>query len=157
MSQLFFFSRPILHEWNWMNFQSNARHIHPQIPLVVMGFVSLSFMQCFENLPLRVQFQSFCFQNTWKAYTHLELRYSLKKKSQHLASNFLKRQQKAHIKKTGTIVTTCIIISLLSSILTAMRTNFSFILFLYFLPSVLLTEMFWFCATFRMQFLSQEW
>ena len=119
-----------------MHFQSNARQIRPQIPLAVMGFVCLSPKQCFENLPLRVQFQSFCLQNTWKAYTHLELHYRLWLwlffKLQDLASNSPKHHHKTGLKRAGTIVvTTCIIISFLSTLLTATRTNSGFILFFF--------------------------
>lgn len=53
-----------------MNFQSTAWKICPQIPLVVMWFVCLSAMQCFESSFLYIQLQPFHFQNTWKAYTH---------------------------------------------------------------------------------------
>lgn len=49
-----------------MNFQSIAWKICPQIPLVVMWFVCLSAMRCFESSLLYVQLQPFCFETLEK-------------------------------------------------------------------------------------------
>lgn len=53
------------------------------------------------------------------------------KRSEDLASNSQERHKQAELKITGTIVTTWIIISSLSTILTVMRMNFCFICFVF--------------------------